>query len=317
MVKKMMNEGIYLSNKNMQTLAQISQFKNTNADFRTIKKEVGEKNLKTFFKEFYPKYNITQIQNMIGVSDSTIEYWFNKLNISLKRNHIFNKSYAGNENKVEIEEKNGILYKKNTIKITPELAYLIGFTLGDGAVQKFMIECFNKDEGMKPYIYNAMKIHGAVTEDKTSSGLWRLRLSSVLISNLIKEDKKPRNDTIEYILKNENLAEKFVAGFWDAEGSVLKQKNYYHIYLYNSNKDLIEKIKQYLESIGIESTIIVIDKRGPKNFNGRIFISKKVIYRLGIRKKSFSKWANQIGLHLLHSKKSVTVKNILQNTGGN
>ena len=154
-----------------------------------------------------------------------------------------------------------------------ELSYLIGFTLGDGAVQKYMVECFNKDEGMKQYIYNAMKVYGAITEDKTTSGIWRLRLSSVLIANLIKEDKKMRNDTIEYILSKEELAQKFIAAFWDAEGTFAKQKRkyapYYNVYLYNSNKELIDKIREYLKSKGIDSSILTIDNRGTKHRSDR------------------------------------------------
>ncbi|HLD59142.1 MAG TPA: LAGLIDADG family homing endonuclease [archaeon] len=300
--------GIDLTPENLGLLKEIIEIRKK-GNFQTMQKRIGSERLKKFLKTLYPKYNITEIEKITGVSDSTLQHWFNRLDISFVRNHISNIATAGAENNITIHEKNGNIYKKNIIEITPELAYIIGFTLGDGSVQKFQVEVFNKDKELREPLLNFMQKYGAVTQEERPNGLWRLRLSDVLIADLIKNQEGIRKDTIEYILKKDELAKKFIAAFWDAEGSVLKQENYIHVYLYNSNKYLIDRIKEYLESKGIESSILSMDGRGRKYFyNGKPIIAKKIIFRLSIPKKHLTKWINEIGIHLLHSKKSKTVQ---------
>ena len=102
-----------------------------------------------------------------------------------------------------------------------------------------------------------------------------------------------------------------LAGFWDAEGSVLKQRSYFHVYLYNSNKDLLDKISKYLEGNSIKNSIIKVKMRAKTYYyNGRPIVAKKQIYRLGVPKSHIKNWKELIGLHLKHSKKSAVVLEI-------
>jgi hypothetical protein len=308
--------GINLAPEDEEIIGTIAKIRET-SDLRGVQKEIGKEKLKNFLRRFYPKYNITEIEQILGVPDSTLGYWFNRLKIPFSRNHITNNTIAGNKNSLEIEEKAGVPYKKNTIEITPELAYVIGFTLGDGSVQKFMIEVFNKDEKLRGTLFEFLKPYGSITEERRPNGLWRLRLSSVLIAGLIKNKDGIRKDTIDYILKKGELAKKFIAAFWDAEGSVLKQKKYFHVYLYNSNKYLLETIGSFLKSNGIDYSIINIKAHPERNYSymGRKIISRKNMHRLGIPKKSLNKWADKIGIHLIHSKKNKMVEEILSLKG--
>lgn len=303
---------IALASEDVDLIGEISEVRRS-GNFQTMREKIGADRLRKLLKNLYPKYTITELENIMGVPDSTLERWFQQLEIPFIRHHIGNRSFAGNENKTEIDETSGTLYKKNTIEITPELAYIIGFALGDGAVQKYMVEVFNKDENLRNSLYKFLQPYGTITEDRRPNGLWRLRLSSVLIADLIKNKKEMRKDTIDYLLQKEGLAKKFIAAFWDAEGSVLKQRNYYHVYLWNSNKYLLDKIGAFLVSKGIDYSIINIKRYPDRNYSlkGRPIVSRKQLFRLGIPKKSYFKWAHEIGMYLLHSKKSKMVKEIL------
>lgn len=292
---------------------EITRLRSEKNNFQTIKKQIGESKLIELIKNFYPKYDITLLEKIMKVPDSTLLRWFDKLRIKANRNHIFNESIVANFNKETILYSNNTVKKVSAIKMTPGLAYLVGFTLGDGATQKYMVEVFNKDRGMYNYLLKTMKNFGAVTLDQRANGLWRIRLSSKLISDLIKRNKKMRKETVDFILNNDRFAPYFIAGLWDAEGSVLKQAKYYHVYFYNSNKKLIDLVGNYLSKSRIDFSIIKIKERR-KSFTsmGRTIIPRKQMYRLGVPKKSVDKWAELIGLYLLHSKKSKIVKEIIK-----
>ena len=282
-------------------------------NFQTVKKEIGKTKLIKLINKFYPKYEIKTIENIFNVPNSSLSHWFKDLGINTVRRHIKNSSVAANFNQSEVFVNNKSTTKLSAVKITPELAYLIGFTLGDGSIQKYSVEVFNQDKGMYDYLRKTMKKLGPVTLDQREDGLWRIRLSSVKISDLIKREKKVRKETAEFILKDNSLAQQFIAGLWDAEGSVLKQKNYYHVYLYNSNKYLIDLVGDYLKSKSIEFSVLKLkEKRKSFIIRGRTVTPKKQMYRLGISKSALASWTDEIGLYLLHSKKKQIVNDILK-----
>jgi len=282
-------------------------------NFQTVKNEFGEANLKKLLLKLHPKYTMEEIEEITGIPDSTLSRWFSKLGIDpQKRWHNILASKAGSRNSTKLKRSKGTISKVATVKITPELAYVIGFTLGDGAVQKYMVEVFNKNEGLRLPLYNYLKPYGTITEDRRDYGLWRLRLSSVKIANLIKTNKKPNRETIDYVLKKDKLARKFVAAFWDAEGSVRKEKQYTHVYLYNSDIYLLEKIGEYLNKKNIDySTLFTFRPNREYYLKGRKIKAKKKIYRISIPKSSLKKWAKEIGIHMIHTKKKKVVEEIL------
>lgn len=300
------------------TAVRIRELKKTH-NFRRINKEIGEDNLRNFLAYLYPHYDITEIERITGIPDSTLLYWFKKLNIPITRRHIANITLPASTESVIVVDLGEGAKKISTIKITPELAYLIGFVLGDGSVQRYMVEVFNKDKKLRAHLFEFLKSYGSITEDERANGLWRLRLSSVKVANLIKNENGIRKDTLNYIFNNNELAKKFIAALWDAEGSVLaSEKSYYHICLYNSNKYILNKVENFLTSNNIKFSKVDLKPRVEDYFlNGRQIIPRKTVQRINIFKSSFSKWAKEIGVNLLHSKKSKTVEEILKSYGGN
>lgn len=300
-----------------ETLTDIKKIKQNKGNFQTVKKYIGEERLIEFFNTIYPKFSLPEIQLITGIPDATLERWFQELDIPLVRAHIKNISIAGDKNEEVIIKKDITSYRINTIKITPELAYFIGFALGDGTIEKYMPEVFNQDKKLKEPLFNIMKEYGSITEDERNDGLWRLRLSSVVIANLIKDEKGIRKDTLNYIFDKDELARKFIAAFWDAEGTVRPQGKYYHIYLYNSNEYLINKVKEFLIRKEIKfSTHTRFDENRIYFLKGRQIKSKKPLHRISIPKIAYRNWINEIGIYLLHSKKNNVVKEMINFLGG-
>jgi hypothetical protein len=301
-----------LSQRAVDELRKIKKVGN----LQKIRKVIGDNKLKKLIAVVYPKYDVMSLEKILGIPNSTLSYWFAKLGIKTSRRNVNNKSFPANLDGLVVFSKNGKATKYSAIKIDKDVSYLIGFVLGDGSTQKFMVEAFNKDFGMRNKLIETMQKYGPVTEDFRDNGLWRIRLSSVKISDLIKRNKKPRKETIEFILRDDELTKQFIAGLWDAEGSVLKQGNYKHVYLYNSDKYLIDLVGEFLKSKEIKYSILALKNRRKSYFcKGHLVVPKKTIYRLGVPKSHVKKWAEEIGLHLLHSKKGRIVEEILQKGG--
>src|SRR3989344_541118 len=304
-----------------QTLEEIKDMKRNGNNFQTIKHQIGEKRLKSFLKTIYPNFSLPEIEKITGVPDSSLGYWFEKLKIPRSRWHMKTIAYAGDNEKEQIVTVEKKVYKLKTIKISQELAYLIGFNIGDGNTEPYSVAVFNQDRGMKAYLSRIMKKYGNITHNKREDGLWRLRLSKGIIANLIKDHEGLRYDTLDYIFNNDKLARTFIAGFWDAEGTVRKQNkyNYYNIYVYNSKEHLLKRIEEFFTKKGIKcSKLSKEPPKGIRYIKGKRIYSKKIVYRLSIPKDSAKNWIKEIGVNMLHSKKSETVKQMTQtNYGGN
>lgn len=303
---------------NKYLLNQIKKIKGDKGNFQTIKKFIGEERLKEFINSIYPKFTITEIEVITRISDSTWGHWFKKLEIPAIRHHIATKAFPDNIDSEIIVTKNGITYNSITIKITPELAYTIGFVLGDGSVQQYQIEVFNKDKNLRKILFNHLKSYGHITEEERENGLWRLRLSNGRIANLIKDYSGIRTDTLDYIFSKDVLSSNFVAGFWDAEGSVLRQNNYYHLYLYNSNNFLLDKICSFLQAKNIKFSILNLKSRTKLYLlNNMPITPRKLVQRISIPKSSYLSWSNEIGKYMNHTKKKQVVNEIIKTFGGN
>ncbi len=300
-----------------QLVDQIAVIRNRTSNLQTVKKKIGEKRLRDFFTTLYPQFTITEIETITSIPDSTLGYWFKQLDIPFIRHRSLTVLVPGDIDGQAIISKGQNTYRILTIKITPELAYTIGFALGDGAIQDWMVEVFNKDPNLRKVLFEYLKPYGSITQDERPDGLWRLRLSNGPIAKLIKLNKKIREDTIEYIFANKELARMFVAAFWDAEGTARRQGNYYHVYLYNTNKYLIDTICNFLRKNGINFSIHSRRSRDkPAYTAGRIIKSKKILHRIAIPKASYKIWLNEIGVYLNHTKKREVVNEMLKIYGG-
>lgn len=299
---------------NQELLEQINNIREKGS-FQTVRKKIGEKRLKGFINSIYPKLSLPEIEAITGIPDSTLGYWFKRLNIPTSRRHFTNVSAPGNFDAEMVLQTRQAAKKFSVINVTPELSYIIGFTLGDGAVQKYMVEVFNRDRKLREHLLELMKPYGSVTESEREDGLWKLGLSSVKIANLIKDENGIREDTLDHIFNDEELAKKFIAAFWDAEGTVRAQGNYYHIYLYNSNVLLLDKVKEFLTSKNISFSTLINDHDLNRVYfiKGRRVISRKLVHRISVPKSSYGLWINYVGNHMLHSKKSAVVNEMSKN----
>lgn len=310
-----------MRNRHMETIGslidRIAVVRYRVSNFQTVKKEIGEKRLKDFFTTLYPQFTTTEIETITGIPHKSLGYWFKRLGIPLIRHHNTTILVPGDTEGQAIVSKGQNTYRILTIKITPELAYTIGFALGDGAIQDWMVEVFNKDPNLRKVLFEYLKPYGPITQDERPNGLWRLRLSNGPIAKLIKLNKKIREDTIEYIFANKELARMFVAAFWDAEGTVRRQGNYYHLYLYNTDKYLVDTICNFLSQNGIKFSIHSRKTRDKDYYiKGRPVISRKTLHRIAIPKSSFRTWIEEIGIYLNHTKKKEVVNEILKIYGG-
>ena len=306
---------------NNELLGQIKGLRTGKHSFQTIKKTIGEDRLREFINSIYPKFTITEIETITGIPDSTLARWFEQLNIPFIRHHIKTRAFPSNVNSEVVVTKEGITYNSATINMTPELAYIIGFTLGDGSVQQYMIEVFNKDRKLREILFNYLKPYGTITEEERPNGLWRLRLSNGRIANLIKDQKVIRKDTVNYIFKDGELVKRFIAAFWDAEGSIGRRKNtkrYFDIILYNSNEHLLSKIRKTLNNFGINTSLKHFKETRKNYFIDKQKVqAKKRVLRIRILKDSLFRWASIIGVNMVHSKKRENVNDIIKLYGGN
>ncbi len=308
---------LQLDSEDLRLVNRIKKLRHS-GNFQTIRKEIGDEKLTDLIRKLYPQNDFKSLEVILGVPDSSLGHWFVQLGIQRTRRRVSNFVFPASFDRQTVIAGGKMAKNISAIKLDENLAYLVGFCLGDGAVQKFMVEVFNKDKGMKEFLKATMKRYGKVQDVTRKDGLWKLRLSSVKIASLIKQNKKMVQETIEYIISDTALAQSFLAGLWDAEGSVLKQRNYFHVYLYNSNKELLDVISDYLNRYGIKnSTINVKQRTEPYNYKGRLIISRKPVYRLGVPKSYVKKWAELIGLNLKHSKKSAVVYDIINGDGVN
>ena len=188
-----------ISLETKEMLEEIQEARNL-GNFQTIKKLVGEERLIEFLNTVYPKFSLPEIEQITGIPDSTLQRWFRELDIPLTRAHISNIAMPGNEDSEVIITKDSKSYKVSTIKITPELSYVIGFILGDGSTEKYDTEAFNRNLSLRQPILEILQKYGVVTEKEREDGLWKLRLSGVVIANLIKNENGIRYDTVNFIL---------------------------------------------------------------------------------------------------------------------
>lgn len=300
---------------NQELLGQINEIR-VNGNFQTLMTKIGANKLKKFITSMYPEHSIPEIEKITGIPDSTLARWFDKLNISKSRRNVTNVSIPGNFDAEIVLTGFKAAKKFSVINTTPELAYLIGFVLGDGSIQKFMVEAFNRDRKLREHLLEIMKPYGSVTETERDDGLWKLRLSSVKLANLIKDETRIRQDTLDYIFDDEELAKKFVAAFWDAEGSIGKRKNlknYFDVILYNTNTSILSQIRSFLKDKDIDTSLKhFAETRGSYFIGGRKVSSKKKVFRIRVLRGSFENWVKFVGVHMLHSKKSAVVNEMLK-----
>ncbi len=218
------------------------------------------------------KLSLKQIAKMFNASPSGIKWILLKNGIKLR------------------EKREGLIlrkgkYRKPPFKGTPEeKAYLIGITLGDLHVRwnsNFTIEVNTSTthEAMKDLLVNTFSKYtdGIVWYPDEKKGFRFYAYLDKSFDFLI--TMKKNVNLIKNFSDEEFLA--FLAGFFDAEGSIVKRrwKNglRHEIKIGNTNKEVLEIIKNKLDELGINSKIYTYKSRKGKfhYLCGRKIINRK------------------------------------------
>ena len=216
---------------------------------------------------------LNEVSKLTGIPKSTLSYW--------KRN------------------KHKPPLAKWRPKPCPELAYVIGVQLSDGYVyekeKKWMYQngLYAKDrEYVEHYNYCMAVVLGRNKEnrirfeerpDKELKG-WRVEYGSVAFYTWFEQQSlealKP------YIEHCEECIKAFLRGFFDGDGG----SNVTLVYACNTNRQLLEYIKELLEKIGVRTgKISIAIKAGTEHWarNRGIIRAKKDCFQLNVNRKDF------------------------------
>lgn len=229
--------------------------------------------------ELYAKgQSLKQIAKMFNASASGIKY------ILVKNNVMMRSKRDGIRIRIAKYEKPAFHNTKE------EKAYLMGITLGDLNIRytsNFTIEAntATTHEAMIKLLVNTFEKHtdGINWYPDPKKGF---RFSAYLDKSFDFLILVKRNvDIIRKFNKKEFLA--FLAGFFDAEGCITeKRKKFPIIKIGNTNKAILDIIKEKLEELGTNSHLYLYSKKKKYHFyNGRKIFYRKPYYMIEIGRK--------------------------------
>ena len=221
------------------------------------------------------KSKLLEVSTVTNVLSSYSDY---RLRIKLENNTTIESN--GNH-PFAVSKKNGIIYwikadslKKNDVlfhrKDIPapivekwykeyKLGYIWGYVKGDGCDRDGFIDIQSKDyDGLsriKTFIKELFDIEIVIKSQK----YYRLKIPKSIVLALRKFDLTYSRITIH----NQEWNRGFIAGFYDAEGSLRFQSNNWYITLCNTNRSLINVIKKKLRFFGFK---YLFSKQQPKGF---------------------------------------------------
>jgi len=302
--------------------------KTTKLIFQKYGTKIGETSVNTTLKNIMKLRNKKQylaIKRGNFLNEQEIVKLYTKKLLSLKQiARMFNASPSGIKwillkNSVQLRDKrDGLLLVKGKYEKPPfkgseiEESYLIGIVLGDLHSRwnsRYTIEV-NTSSTHEKFIELLKKLFskytdGIVIRPRNKDELRFYAYLDRSFDFLIK--KKEQIELIKEFNQNEFLS--FLAGFFDAEGCIVKGKHRKSlrcvIKIGNTNKEILEIIKDKLENLGIYPKLYLYSKAGKYHYyDGRNFINRKPYYVLEIgRKEEILKLLSK--LNLKHEEKIV------------
>lgn len=283
-------------------------------NFDLISTELGKEKFRTILQILYYDLglSINTIAKAIDVYPIIVSKWFKALEIPV---HPVGE---------RIVRSHLVLFKppsatgKNLIQLTEELAYFIGFVIGDGYTdkKKGLVEAINTEFSIKRPIKRVMTSVGKVRELQgvTVKGnrYWRLQVSDVALARLFS------SNSINFILNNPRFAKQLIAGFYDADG--LRASQYHKsgtplVGFINQDKSLLNSIKMsLLNCYNIRTVQLVRDEQKGRShvIRGRVIKSKKSVFKFYISAADFVKFAELILPLIKHTRRMKSIKMVLK-----
>ncbi len=244
------------------------------------------------------KLSLNDVARLFNASVGGIKWTLIKNDVKLRTKH------EGSTLKI------GKYEKRNFDGTDNEKAYLMGITLGDAHVRptsSFTIEV------------GTTSTHKSLIDIFTNS--FRKYTDGVIVS---KDEKRGLrfcsyvNNTFGFLIEvkrnveiikdfNQNMFLSFLAGFFDAEGCIVKSKHRKKlrcvIKIGNTNKEILEIIKERLEELQLHPKIYLYSRPGKYHYQkGRKIINRKSYYMLEVcRKEEILQLLNR--LELKHEEK--------------
>jgi intein-encoded DNA endonuclease-like protein len=184
----------------------------------------------------------------------------------------------------------------------PELAYVIGVSLGDGSTSSnrnysHMIKLRVIDREFASEFARCLGVllcrspPGVKRREKTHS--WYTGVSSLLLQRFLRQELK---DLIPTVSHCDDCKAAFLKGFYDSEGSIRKR----HLFFYNGELDKLELVCKLLGSLGIETTGPHLrgEKGGMVSIKGHMYHVNKNQYSVYVRATSLTAFRDKVGFTL-------------------
>jgi intein/homing endonuclease len=196
----------------------------------------------------------------------------------------------------------GLVLAKCQIRLTAELAYVLGWILGDGYVNKREVDAIvslREQSLIEPVVRRELERFGTVFV-VPRHGTLVIQCNCTLLSRALCSPRGARYwENVDFILRLPKYASAFIAGFWDADGGIYRESNgTVRSHLYNSRLHVLNKIADSMQTLyGIETMIY---KRKKNNNSSTSKIHQRLDrFDLYVRARSNKRWARQISRFML------------------
>src|SRR5580698_7240823 len=197
---------------------------------------------------------------------------------------------------------NGQPILKCQIRLTLELAYTLGWIVGDGYANKREIDAIvslRERSLIESFVRRELERFGTVFV-VPRHGVLLVRCNSTLLSRVLCSPKGIWYwENVDFVLRSRRYASAFIAGFWDADGGIYRETNgTVRTHLYNSDLLLLNKIAHAMQTLyGIE-TRIYKRKKNKDDPDSKIH-QRLDRFDLYVRSKSNDRWGRHIARFML------------------
>lgn len=263
--------------------------------------DISKEKLKKLYHE--KNMSLSEIGEKYDCDSTNIHYYMKKYDIE-RRNLKEAQKIVGDSGARKTNRPN--------LDLSEDVSYILGVLEGDGFTLKFeernesiirlqvndypFAKSFSKslkNIGLNPSILNTEKYGNTSTKWRVSAYSQKFLdwYNSISILNFLNKSKEVENNFME-----------FFRGFYESDGtlSIQPEKSYFQLFITNSNKKILEKIKNLMLKIGYNFTLNKKTKRNEiREINGRKIKFKKPVYRLTLhRRKEIEKLLSKLNVSI-------------------